>query len=61
MDSPFLPKNIMLNCGKVILHSELESVTILSYMQPIAQNTRYEKEKFSKGGKSAPDCATGMI
>lgn len=61
MDSPFLLKNMVANCGKIVLHSAQESVTIFSCMQPIAQNTRYEKEKFSKGGKCAPDCASGMI
>lgn len=61
MDSPFLLKNMVLNCGKIVLHSEAESVTILSCMQPIAQNVWHEKEKFSKGGKCAPDCATGTI
>lgn len=61
MDSPFLLKNIVLNCGKIVLHSEPESVTILSCMQPIAQNVWHEKEKSSKGGKCALDCATGTI
>lgn len=61
MDSPFLLKNMVANCGKIVLHSAQKSVTIFSCMQPIAQNTRYEKEKFSNSGKSAPDCAIGMI
>ena len=28
MDSPFLLKNMVANCGKIVLHSAQESVTI---------------------------------
>lgn len=48
MDSPFLLKNMVANCGKIVLHSAQESVTIFSCMQPIAQNTRYEKKSSQK-------------
>lgn len=51
MDSPFLLKNMVANCGKIVLHSAQGSVTIFSCMQPIAQKNPVREGKVLKQWK----------